>query len=250
MNYTTMIFSPTGGTEKAAAALTAPWGNAARSVDLTDAQADFSGVVFQKNEVVVIAVPSYGGRVPGLAAGRIRQVHGNSARSVLVCVYGNRAFEDTLVELEDLVKEAGFQVIAAVSAVAEHSILRCFAAGRPDAEDQRTLADFGQAILKRLENGGKTGVIPGNRPYKNSGGGMVPQTQSRCIQCGKCAALCPAGAIDPADARKIDAAKCIGCMRCVKICPQHAKELDDAKLAGLKARLENVCSDRKLCELY
>ena len=57
MNYATMIFSPTGGTEKVTAALTAPWGGAARSVDLTDAATDFSGVVFQPEDMVVIAVP-------------------------------------------------------------------------------------------------------------------------------------------------------------------------------------------------
>ena len=130
MNYATMIFSPTGGTEKVTAALTVPWGGAARSVDLTDAATDFSGVVFQPEDVVVIAVPSYGGRIPGLASERIGRVHGNSAHAVLVCVYGNRAYEDTLVELEDLATTAGFQVTAAVAAVAEHSIARRIAAAR------------------------------------------------------------------------------------------------------------------------
>lgn len=250
MNYTTMIFSPTGGTEKVTATLTAPWGKAVRSVDLTDAGIDFSSVVFHREDVAVIAVPSYGGRVPGLAAERIRQVCGNGARAVLVCVYGNRAYEDTLVELEDTAKAAGFQVTAAVAAVAEHSIARRIAAGRPDAEDQATLTDFGQAIRERLQNGRKAEPIPGNRPYKKSGGGLAPQTGDTCIQCGQCTSQCPAGAIDPADAKKIDAAKCIGCMRCVTICPQHAKALDASKLAGIEAMLEKVCSGRKSCELY
>ena len=250
MNYATMIFSPTGGTEKVTAALTVPWGGAARSVDLTDAATDFSGVVFQPEDVVVIAVPSYGGRIPGLASERIGRVHGNSAHAVLVCVYGNRAYEDTLVELEDLATTAGFQVTAAVAAVAEHSIARRIAAGRPDAEDQAVLADFGRTIQTRLENGGTAGPIPGNRPYKKAGGGLTPQTGDTCIQCGQCAARCPAVAIDPADARKVDASKCIGCMRCVAICPQHAKALDASKLAGIEAMLEKACSGRKPCELY
>ena len=250
MNYTTMIFSPTGGTEKAVAALTSVWGTAARTVDLTDTGKDFSKVAFQPEDVAVIAVPSYGGRVPGLAAARIRQLHGNGARAILVCAYGNRAYEDTLVELEDLATTAGFQVTAAVAAVAEHSIARRIAAGRPDAEDRAVLADFGVTIQKRLQSGGKAAPIPGNRPYRTFGGGMVPLTGDTCIQCGQCAAQCPAGAIDPADARRIDAAKCISCMRCVKICPQHAKGLDAAKLAGIETMLEQVCSNRKSCELY
>ena len=72
--------------------------------------------------MAVIAVPSYGGRVPGTAAGRLGAIRGNGARAVLVCVYGNRAYEDTLVELQDIAKQAGFRVTAAVAAVAEHSI--------------------------------------------------------------------------------------------------------------------------------
>lgn len=250
MNYTSMIFSPTGGTEKVAAALTTTWGTASRVVDLTNAKTDFSNVVFQPEDVTVIAVPSYGGRVPGLAAERIQKVHGNCAHAVLVCVYGNRAYEDTLVELEDLAKASGFQITAAVAAVAEHSIVRRFAADRPDAEDQAILKGFGQKIQERLQKGENVGNIPGNRPYKKSGGSIVPQTGEACIQCGQCAAQCPAMAIDTADARRIDTAKCIGCMRCVKVCPQHAKALETSTMAGIESMLEKVCLDYKPCELY
>lgn len=250
MNYITMIFSPTGGTQKAAAALTAAWGEPARSVDLTDAKEDFSRIALRPDDTAVIAVPSYGGRVPGLAAERIRRIQGNGANAILVCVYGNRAYEDTLVEMEDLAKASGFRVTAAVAAVAEHSIVRKIAAGRPDAEDQKILEGFGETIRERLQNGGMAGKIPGGRPYKKTGGGMVPQTDGRCIQCGQCAAQCPAGAIDPADAGKIDAEKCIFCMRCVENCSQRAKTMDAAKLAGIEAMLEKACPDRKPCELF
>ena len=155
-----------------------------------------------------------------------------------------------MVELEDLAKASGFQITAAVAAVAEHSIVRRFAAGRPDAEDQAVLKRFGQKIQERLQKGETAGHIPGNRPYKKSGGGIVPQTGDACIQCGKCAAQCPAMAIDTADARKIDATKCIGCMRCVKICPQHAKALETSVLNEIESMLEKVCLDYKPCELY
>ena len=60
-------------------------------------------------------------------------VCGCGARAVLMCVYGNRAYEDTLVELADTAEKAGFHVIAAVAAIAEHSVVRRFAAGRPGA---------------------------------------------------------------------------------------------------------------------
>lgn len=251
MNYTTMIFSPTGGTEKAVTALTSGWGERVATVDLTNAGLDFSQFSFQSKDTVVIAAPSYGGRVPGLAAERIQKVQGNGAKAVLVCVYGNRAYEDTLVELEDLAKAAGFTVTAAVAAIAEHSIARRFAAGRPDAEDLAILAGYGQTILERLQSGAQVGPIPGNHPYKKAGGsGMIPQTGDACTQCGLCAEQCPAEAIDAKDVKAVEPAKCISCMRCVTICPQHAKFLDAAKLAGVSAMLEKVCVERKTCELY
>lgn len=94
MNCAQLIFSPTGGTMRASKAITDLWGPGAETIDLTDpALADRT---FQKEDLVLIAVPSYGGRVPELAAQRLTKMRGNSARCVLCCVYGNRAYEDTL----------------------------------------------------------------------------------------------------------------------------------------------------------
>lgn len=253
MKYASLVFSPTGGTEKVVDALVAGWGERTRAVDLTAASTDFQRISFEADDVVAIAVPSYGGRVPALAAGRIAAVHGNGAKAVLVCVYGNRAYEDTLVELEDLARQAGFTVVAAVAAVAEHSILRQFAQGRPDQEDKVTLAGFGQKIMDVLQSGHGTtnAAIPGNRPYKDAGGvGMVPKTGSGCTQCGLCAEKCPAGAIDRRNSKSVDKAKCISCMRCVAICPQHAKSVSALMLTAASAMLKKACSGRKENELY
>ncbi len=115
--------------------------------------------------MVIIAMPSFGGRAPVVAIERLRKIHGNGAKCVLVCVYGNRAYEDTLAEMEDAAKECGFQVTAAISAVAEHSIMPQYAAGRPDETDRKQLIDFADKIT------GKTGSVstnPGNRPYKKA----------------------------------------------------------------------------------
>jgi len=252
MKYTTIIFSPTGGTKKAAKALTAAWGEAAATVDLTKMDKDFAQVALTSEDVAVIAVPSYGGRMPDLAAERMAALHGNGARAVLVCVYGNRAYEDTLVEMEDLAKQAGFIVVAAVAVIAEHSILRQFAAGRPDTEDQEVLTGYAQKILNKLQAGGAgMPAIPGTRPYKKVNGvGMVPRTGTSCTKCGLCAAECPAGAIDKDNIKSVDKAKCISCMRCVTICPQNAKSVSALMLSGASAMLKKACSGRKECELY
>lgn len=89
---------------------------------------------------------------PALAGERIAQIHGNQARCVLVCVYGNRAFEDTLIELNDIAKHSGFKVIAAVSAIAEHSIMHQYASGRPDRQDKEELHNISKNILEKLCN--------------------------------------------------------------------------------------------------
>ena len=213
---------------------------------------DFDAVALTEEDVAVISVPSYGGRVPAIAAERLGMIHGSGAKAVLVCVYGNRAYEDTLVELKDTAKQAGFQVIAAVSAIAEHSIVRQFAVGRPDAQDAEQLYNFAKQIQKKLSVADTSEpMIPGDRPYKKTGGaGMVPKLTKDCNGCGMCAVKCPVQAIDKENPQKVDEKVCISCMRCVTVCPQGARKVDDVKLSTVGMMLEKVCSERKRCELY
>lgn len=243
----TFLFSPTGGTAAVAEAL-----GGGQVVDLTDRSRDFSAVALTADDVAVIAVPSYGGRVSKTAAARLAQVQGGGARAVVVCVYGNRAYEDTLVELADLAEAAGFRVAAGVAALAEHSIARSYAAGRPDAADKAELHAFWEKIEAKLRAGDDSApALPGHRPYKPLAvRSMVPRTAKRCIDCGRCAAACPVGAIDAADPRRTDADLCIGCMRCVAICPVQARQIDPDALAALTARLAPLCAGRKENELF
>lgn len=153
MSMFEIVFSPTGGTEKVSGLVTGALDGNIVTVDLSDSGLDFHGVSMAKGDVAVISVPSYAGRVPAVAVERLGMVRGNGARAVLVCVYGGRAFEDTLIELEDVAKRAGFRVVAAVSAIAEHSVARQFAAGRPDAQDVAQLSEFAQRIRQKLLDG-------------------------------------------------------------------------------------------------
>lgn len=253
MKYIQMIFSPTGGTEKAAEAITLAWSALVETIDLTDRKADFSKCEIGAEDIVLVALPSYGGRVPALAAKRLSQVRGNGAKCVLLCVYGNRAYEDTLVEMEDLAEKCGFTVVAAVSAVAEHSIMRQFASGRPDQEDIHQLKTFAKSILEKIKAGKLNGrpELPGNRPYKKAGSTpLVPKADGKCTSCGSCLENCPAGAISKENLKAVDAKKCIACMRCVAKCPQSARKVNGAMVAAASLAIKKACSVRKEVELY
>lgn len=253
MKVRRIVFSPTGGTRKVAEIITSQWEGVVDEVDLTSAETDFSSFSFAGDDIAVIAVPSYGGRVPALAADRIKKIHGNQTCCIIVCVYGNRAYEDTLVELNDIAEQSGFHVAAAVSAVAEHSIMHQYAAGRPDQQDKRELQGFGEKIFDKIMKADCTSElqIPGNRPYKKAGGaGLVPKADKHCTGCGLCAKNCPAQAISMENLKTANSKKCISCMRCVTECPESARKVNEAMVSIAAMAIKKACSERKSNELY
>ena len=252
MNTYEISFSPTGGTKKVAGTLTAELGVKAENIDLTDRKTDFNGINLTESDTAVIAVPSYGGRVPAPAAERLAQIKGNGARAIIVCVYGNRAFEDTLIELNDYAIKAGFRVVAAVAAIAEHSIAHRYAANRPDRDDTARLKEFGTRIREKLgSNNCPAPTIPGKRPYKKAAkAGIVPHATGKCVSCGLCASNCPTGAISTDNPAKVDKKACISCMRCVAACPHGARKVNGLLISIVNLMLKKPCSTRKECELY
>ena len=247
MNVVEIVFSPTGGTEKVADIIGKCWNENPAKIDLSDAKADFSKYEITGQDMAVIAMPSFGGRAPTVVIERLKTIHGNGASCVLVCVYGNRAYEDTLVEMEDAAKECGFQVIAAISAVAEHSIMPQYATGRPDEADRKQLIDYADQIAGKTE---LVSTIPGNRPYKKAGGaGLVPKPDKSCVKCGLCAKTCPVQAIDSVQFIA-DSKKCISCMRCVKLCPQNARKVNGMMVSVAALAIKKACSVRKENELF
>lgn len=245
-------FSPTGGTKNVADVLCEHLNANFEIIDLSDSKYTFSNVSLSSNDIAVIAVPSYGGRVPEVVIPRISQITGNGCKTIIIGVYGNRAFEDTLVELYDIAQSSGFQVIAAIAAIAEHSIARQYATGRPDISDQKELNIFADKILDKLSRQTYSSPnLPGNRPYKKRrNGGLIPKVSKDCTQCGLCAEKCPVQAIDKRRPNMTDSQKCISCMRCIQICPKNARTINKAMLLAVSTVLKKECSIHKNYELY
>lgn len=253
MKWVQIVFSPTGGTQKVADILTKSLTNTYTTVDLSDRTDDFSQYRFDADDLCLVAVPSFGGRVPGIAMERIKKITGGNARAILVVVYGNRAYKDTLLELKNGLKGSGFRCVAAVTAIAEHSIFHQFATGRPDARDKEKLISLAGQIHDSLTLGAVTDdvLVPGNAKYKEfKGSSLAPKADDRCNGCGLCAQKCPVGAIPADDPSKIDADRCIGCMRCIALCPQEARHVNKMLLVAGAQKLKKACAARKHNDIF
>jgi ferredoxin len=257
-----VYFSPTRTTRNTLAAIAEGIGaDRVEHCDLTLPHAASPDIRGSAKELVIVGTPVYGGRVPLLAIQRLERLKGEGAPAVVVVVYGNRAYEDALLELTDLVADAGCVPVAGGAFVGEHSLSSSatpIACGRPDAEDLARAQEFGQAIREKMGSITKLADlpafrVPGNTPYLERGEAprVSPVTvKDRCISCGTCVPLCPTGAITIEDVAVSAAGLCIRCCACVKGCPQGARAIEAPLLKERAEKLSKGCRDRKEPEKY
>lgn len=246
-----IIFSPTGGTRRVCDFLCKGMGKESMVTDLCVKAADIQLPPIHEDDLAIIAMPVFAGRVPALAVERVRMVNPRGAKCVVVAVFGNRAYDDALIEMQDVATEMGFRVIAAVGAVAEHSIIRKYGKGRPDTDDAQVLLHFGADIMRKAESADCTmPKVPGNRPYKQGGKVPHPKGGRGCNRCGICANMCPADAIPLSNPKTVDTAKCISCMKCVSACPTGVRSIGMIMNFLATLGLKKVCATRKENELY
>ncbi len=253
-----LVFSPTGGTAKVATAVAAGIGYEVELHDFTLPRGRVERVTFAAGDVAVVAAPVYAGRVPPLAAEYLAAIDGSGVPTVLLVVYGVRAYEDALLELYDICRARGFACIAAGAFVAEHSYTSRVGSFRPDDDDLAAARAFGVAARQKLAAlPGLAGLaaleVPGDRPYREVTAmpPMAPETSGACSLCGVCARRCPVAAISFDDFRTVDSGRCLRCSGCVKRCTRQAKSFTHPAYLQRVEMLEGNFADvRREPELF
>lgn len=258
-----IYFSPTGTTQKVLESIAKGiTSEAVEHINLTLPEGAQQTIPPFSDELVIIGAPVYGGRLPVDAINRFKRLKAGNTLAVLVVVYGNREFEDALLELKNLSIELGFNPIAGGAFIGEHSFATKhvpIANGRPDSLDVQKAMDFG-AKLKDKVTALKTPdarmdlEIPGRFPYESGGArsmAVSPVTkEDACTVCGTCASVCPTVAIsiNGSVATKIEL--CIRCCACIKNCPTGARVMEDSMWKNIANWLNENCSTRKEPQIF
>lgn len=258
-----LYFSPTGTTRKIVEAIAQGYGLARpKHIDMTLPLKTPERARRMSGGLTIIGVPVYTGRVALEAVQRLERFRAKAAPAVIVVVYGNREFEDALLELKNIATELGFTPFAGGAFIGEHSFsteATPIARSRPDRKDIQRARSFGGMARKKTDAVESLHdlpplVVPGNFPYRERGPArnVSPETRHElCIKCRKCIEMCPVEAISLQD-NLITALKekCLLCCACVKNCPTGARYLGDVQLIQFAQKLSTMCSQRKESELY
>ncbi len=266
MRITGLFFSPTGNTKSIVSFLVDTIYdnrlemlgtenlNGSRYLDITLPSSREDIPFFEPDEVLVIGFPVYAGRVPNLMLSYLSSLKAEGTLCVPLVCYGNRAFDDSLVELCDIMTENGFRVVAAAALVGQHSFSETLAKGRPDIDDFQEIRNF----VSHISFEGKSDLaVPGRskedrayyKPLSPSGESInilkvQPRTLDTCTGCGECSRYCPLGSISKLDSKQM-IGKCMKCNSCIKACPVGAKVFDDPGYLIHKEDLESTLTQRK-----
>jgi NAD-dependent dihydropyrimidine dehydrogenase PreA subunit/flavodoxin len=265
-----VYFSATGTTKKVVTAVAheaaGKLGAAYAEYDFTLPEARAEALRFGEGDLVIFGTPVYAGRVPNVLLKYLDTLEGNGAAAVPVVLYGNRNYDDGLIELRDILEKHGFHTAAAAAFIGEHSFSYILAAGRPDEADLEIAREFAGKAAEKIK--GVTGIhnlgpvfvdgVPD--PYRGYyqpriGMEIGRHTQGQaadergCDKCLICADVCPMGSISRDDVREFTGI-CIKCGACIKKCPLHAKYYEDEGFLYHQHELEEGLIRRAEPELF
>ena len=241
-----VYFSGRGTTKRYAEAMAEGTGKIAVSYDWRK-QEERIPLTFSHDDLLLFSMPVYGGFIPRFTAELIPLLKGSSTPAVILAVYGNRDYDDALIQMRDLLEKQGFAVKAAGAVVAEHSIFPTVASGRPDDNDINEVKDFAAHAVRTIKEDGEP-EIPGRKDWDSSafkGTPFHPEADGRCTGCLTCVKACPVSAISKTDPRHTDAERCISCGACIISCPAGARGYWKKEYEEARASFESKCSIRR-----
>lgn len=209
------------------------------------------------DHLTVVAMPVYNGRLPGHCLQSLTHLKGSNTPAMAIVVYGNREYDDALLELKTILENNGFFVIGAAAFVARHSIFPQVATDRPDAGDLTLVSDFTKQCIAKLESlSSPEAFVPfevrGNTPYKEARSvPMKPSSGENCDLCGTCARICPVDAISVTENETVtNEDLCMSCGACITACPTESRQYRGADYEKFKGKFIERFSRRKEPELF
>jgi ferredoxin len=245
LKETIICFSPTGTSKACSLAVAKAMKTPYDIYDVT-LEKDRKLSLHLTDALLVISFPVYAGRVPSLFKTYLENnLKCEDCIAIAIATYGNRDFDDALVEIEDILKGKNVTLIGSASIVAEHSFSNKVGFQRPNIED---FAILDKLAVHALSRGPRSSAI-GNRPYRTGIIATDPPYMSvvseSCTHCGICEQFCPTGAI-----ANNDPVSCIHCCACVKVCPNQARSFVDSRFLSTVQRLEANCQVYRKSELF
>ena len=235
--------------------------------DFTLPEARNEALSYNAGELVIFGTPVIAGRVPNVLLKYLATINGNNALAVPVVLYGNRDYDDALIELRDILENGGLHTLAAGAFIGEHSFSDTLAKGRPDQSDMEIVKGFANNVadkvatisdISEIQPITVKGTLAPYRGYyqpRDRAGNPVdirkvkPLTADTCTNCLLCAKVCPMGSISFDNVREFTGI-CIKCCACIKKCPVGAKYYDDEGYLYHKHELEEGLTRRAEPELF